>query len=111
MSLFRRRRDARAGPPDEGGAGSREQPPPSDQHAAGEPPSAGEHGPSAGELLVGAYVTDGSSLFRVAQTIADGRTGNLLVELEDCRTYEVIICSAAALSDLRLAEVKPQHVG
>jgi hypothetical protein len=41
------------------------------------------------ELLIGAYVTDGHSLFRVEHTHTDPRTGRSFVELENCTTLEL----------------------
>jgi len=62
-------------------------------------------------LAVGSYVTDGASLFRVAHTLSDQRGGELLVELEDCQTLELVLCSAAAMADMRLHSVTPAAVG
>ena len=42
----------------------------------------------------------------VAHSIRDSR-GALLVELEDCRTLELILCPVDAMLDLRLAAVAP----
>lgn len=53
-------------------------------------------------LAAGDYVTDGSSLFRVEHTLADERSGELYVELENCGTLELIVCSARALAAGRL---------
>ncbi len=41
----------------------------------------------------GTYMTDGASLFRVASTLV-GPNDDALVELEDCRTLELILLPA-----------------
>jgi hypothetical protein len=61
-------------------------------------------------LPEGAYVTDGASLFRVAHAIRDPRGGEVILELEDCRTLEVILCSASVVAELRLHMVTPGAV-
>jgi hypothetical protein len=85
---------------------------------AGEPRP--EHAPGAGEENLareqadcaplppeGSYVTDGASLYRVAHAMRDPRDGELIIELEDCRTLELILCSASVVADLRLCTVTP----
>lgn len=59
----------------------------------------------------GDYVTDGSSLFRVEHTLADERGGELYVELENCGTMELIVCSVQALAagPLRCVEPVPRE--
>jgi len=42
----------------------------------------------------GAYVTDGAALFRVGHILAGGVGGESLIELEDCRTLELVLCPA-----------------
>lgn len=39
---------------------------------------------------VGAYLTDGRALFRVADALSS--RGELLLELEDCGTLELVLC-------------------
>jgi hypothetical protein len=74
---------------------------------AGDPRNAGDSSDEEERIFPeGSYVTDGSSLFRVAHSIRDSR-GALLVELEDCRTLELILCPVGAMLDLRLAAVAP----
>lgn len=41
------------------------------------------------ELLVGDYVTDGRSLFRVEHMHTDRRSGETFIELENCTTLEL----------------------
>ncbi|HEV2980757.1 MAG TPA: hypothetical protein VGX51_04950 [Solirubrobacteraceae bacterium] len=55
------------------------------------PGRAGARPPRAAgcELLVGDYVTDGRSLFRVEHMHTDPRTGRSFVELENCTTLEL----------------------
>jgi hypothetical protein len=66
-----------------------------------------EYGP---EPPAGTYLTDGRSLFRVQHKITDAEGLHLqepLLELEDCRTLELILCSASALERLGLRPVTP----
>jgi hypothetical protein len=104
MRLFgRRSRRARQGPPaaapapDPGTAAP-------DSTDTG-PQSSIEAGAELESLPLGAYVTDGRSLFRIEHAIFEGAGGDLLVELEDCRTLELILCPARALDGLRLRAV------
>lgn len=55
----------------------------------------------------GDYVTDGSSLFWVFRVLRNERYGKILVELEDCTTLDLILCSADALRRARVAAVLP----
>jgi hypothetical protein len=57
------------------------------------------------------YVTDGQVLFRVAHVLSDPKDGHLLVELEDCRTLELTLCSPHALASMELSPVRPITVG
>lgn len=78
------------------------------QQVAPEPAPEGAPPPSPPGLPPeGAYVTDGESLYRVANSIRDPRDGELIIELEDCRTLELILCSASVIADLRLCAVTP----
>ena len=63
--------------------------------------------PAAALQLEGTYVTDGASLFRVANAIRDTRRGELLLEIEDCRTLELTLCPADAVVSLALETVVP----
>jgi hypothetical protein len=63
--------------------------------------------PGAEVPLEGRYVTDGASLFRVANAIRDTRRGELLLEIEDCRTLELTLCPADAVVLLELETVVP----
>ena len=69
-----------------------------------------EH-PEADGLPEGAldrgYLTDGRALFHIERTLLDDPRGELLVELEDCATLELIVCSARAVSELGMRPVKP----
>ena len=63
-----------------------------------------------GASAAGTYLTDGRSLFRVQHAIteADGlHLDEPLLELEDCATLELILCSASALERLGLRPVQP----
>jgi hypothetical protein len=53
------------------------------------------------------YLTDGETLFHIERTVVDQPKGQLLVELEDCSTLELIVCSARSVADLGLRPVKP----
>ncbi len=55
----------------------------------------------------GGYMTDGETLFHIERTLVKDPRGNLLVELEDCATLELIVCSARSVADLGLRPVKP----
>jgi hypothetical protein len=58
----------------------------------------------------GTYLTDGRSLFRVQHAITEAEGLHLqepLLELEDCKTLELILCSAGALDRLGLRPVTP----
>jgi hypothetical protein len=63
------------------------------------------------DLLLGplqsGYLTDGRALFHVERTLVDGPNGDLLVELEDCATLELIVCSARAVLELGMRPVQP----
>jgi hypothetical protein len=66
---------------------------------------------SAGESSAmpfdGGYLTDGEALFRIARTLVVDARGDLLVELEDCATLELIVCSARSVAELGLRPVQP----
>lgn len=53
----------------------------------------------------GVYLTDESSLFRVVDVLSNRR--ELLVELEDCSTFELILCPARRLAHVGLRTVIP----
>jgi hypothetical protein len=53
------------------------------------------------------YLTDGETLFHIERTVVDRPRGQLLVELEDCSTLELIVCSARSAAELGLRPVKP----
>jgi hypothetical protein len=58
----------------------------------------------------GTYLTDGRSLFRIQHAITEADGLDLeepLLELEDCATLELILCSAGALERLGLRPVDP----
>jgi hypothetical protein len=55
----------------------------------------------------GGYMTDGQTLFHIERTLMDDPHGNLLVELEDCATLELIVCSARSAAELGLRPVLP----
>lgn len=53
------------------------------------------------------YLTDGRALFHVERTLLDNPHGELLIELEDCATLELIVCSAKSVAELGMRPVKP----
>lgn len=57
--------------------------------------------------LGGGYVTDGETLFHIERTLVEDMRGDLLVELEDCATLELIVCSTRAMAHLGLRPVRP----
>ncbi len=69
-----------------------------DQTSSASPPSA---------ALDRGYLTDGERLFHVERTLIDNPMGQLLVELEDCTTLELIVCSARSVAELGLRPVQP----
>jgi len=56
---------------------------------------------------IGGFLTDGTALFRVAHALSDNAKGELLLELEDCGTLEVVLCPARAVTELGLRSVTP----
>jgi hypothetical protein len=57
--------------------------------------------------LDGGYLTDGETLFHIERTLVEDARGDLLVELEDCATLELIVCSSRAVTELGLRPVRP----
>lgn len=55
----------------------------------------------------GTYLTDGRSLFRVARIHPDCNS-ETLVELEDCRTLELVVLPAEGTLEGRLHTVEPR---
>jgi hypothetical protein len=53
------------------------------------------------------YLTDGVELFWVAHTLADPVSQDLFVELEVCRTLELVLCPARAIAASGLRPVTP----
>jgi len=53
------------------------------------------------------YLTDGTMLFHVERTLLDDPHGELLVELEDCATLELIVCAAQSVAELGMRPVQP----
>lgn len=63
--------------------------------------------PGSSRLSAGSYVTDGRSLFRVQHGSLQGPRGELFLELEDCRTLELVLCPAHALNEAEIRWVLP----
>lgn len=57
--------------------------------------------------LESGYLTDGRVLFHVERTLLDRPDGELLIELEDCATLELIVCSAKSVAELGMRPVRP----
>ncbi len=97
---MRLRRRAPADPPAGDGADRESPRPPAEKEPERHPrPS-----------VTGTYLTDGRSLFRVQHAITESDGQHLeepLLELEDCATLELILCSAGALERLGLRPVDP----
>lgn len=72
------------------------------------PDQTGEANASSSVPFEGSYMTDGETLFHIERTLVDDPHGNLLVELEDCATLELIVCSARSVADLGLRPVWPR---
>lgn len=75
-------------------------------HQTGQARQADSDETLAGALECG-YLTDGRALFHVERTLLDGPHGELLVELEDCVTLELIVCSAHSVAELGMRPVVP----
>lgn len=58
--------------------------------------------PSAGE-----YLTNGATLFCVGHTLSDLVSGELILELEDCGTLDLVLCPVRTLTALGLRSVAP----
>ena len=58
-------------------------------------------------VVAGAYVTDGASLFRVEHIHSDPVSGTTFIELEDCATMVLSICTRDTLAALPLRSVLP----
>jgi hypothetical protein len=57
--------------------------------------------------FAGGYLTDGETLFHIERTLVEDARGDLLVELEDCATLELIVCAARSVTELGLRPVQP----
>jgi hypothetical protein len=57
--------------------------------------------------VAGRYLTDGETLFHVERTLVENPRGELLLELEDCVTLELIVCSSGSVAELGLRPVWP----
>lgn len=102
---FRRRPHA---DPDAGDGAGRESPRRPEEEQEQEP----ERRPQPS--VTGTYLTDGRSLFRIQHAITEADGLHLeepLLELEDCATLELILCSAGALERLGLRAVNPSTEG
>jgi hypothetical protein len=57
------------------------------------------------------YLTDGQALFHIERTLLDNSHCELLVELEDCVTLELIVCSARSVAEVGMRPVQPLRIG
>jgi hypothetical protein len=76
-------------------------------HQTDSPDQAGKENASPTAPFNGGYLTDGETLFRIERTLVEDAHGDLLVELEDCGTLELIVCSARSVAELGLRPVQP----
>lgn len=76
-------------------------------HQADSPDRAGGAGDSSPIPFEGGYLTDGETLFHIERTLVEDARGDLLVELEDCATLELIVCSARSVAERGLRPVQP----
>ncbi len=53
------------------------------------------------------YLTDGETLFHIERTLVEDARGDLLIELEDCATLELVVCTVRSLAQLALRPVQP----
>jgi len=69
--------------------------------------------PGPGQLapVAGAYLTTGGALLRVEHVHTDSDSGTTFVELEDCATMELSICTADTLAAQDLRSVVPMPAG
>jgi hypothetical protein len=74
---------------------------------ADSPDRAGGAGDSSPIPFEGGYLTDGETLFHIERTLVHDADGDQLVELEDCATLELIVCSALSVAELGLRPVRP----
>lgn len=76
-------------------------------HPADSPRQASDADGAPAVPFDGGYLTDGETLFRIERTLVEDALGDLLVELEDCATLELIVCSARSVAELGLRPVRP----
>jgi hypothetical protein len=55
-----------------------------------------------GAPAIGAYLTDGATLFQVQRLLAGRSRHALLMELQDCATLDLILCPVRPLAELGL---------
>jgi hypothetical protein len=79
-------------------------------HGVGEV-SAPTPGPGQLAPVAGAYLTTGGALLRVEHVHTDVDSGTTFVELEDCATMELSICTADTLARQKLQSVVPMPAG
>jgi hypothetical protein len=77
-------------------------------HQTDSPDQASGPGDASSTPFAGGYLTDGETLFHIERTLVDDPRGDLIVELEDCATLELIVCSARSLAELGLRPVQPR---
>lgn len=64
--------------------------PPSDKRDLGSAPA------------IGAYLTDGATLFQVQRLLAGRSRREILMELQDCATLDLVLCPVRPLTELGL---------
>jgi hypothetical protein len=55
-----------------------------------------------GAPAIGAYLTDGATLFQVQRLLAGRSRRELLMELQDCATLDLVLCPVRPLGELGL---------
>jgi hypothetical protein len=78
-----------------------------DRRSTDQPDLAGDAEETVAAPIDRGYLTDGETLFHIERTLVNDPRGELLVELEDCGTLELIVCSARSVAELGLRPVKP----
>lgn len=61
-----------------------------DEHDCGDAPA------------IGAYLTDGATLFQVQRLLAGRSRREILMELQDCTTLDLVLCPVRPLAELGL---------
>ncbi len=68
---------------------------------------------SGGAPAIGAYLTDGATLFQVQRLLSGRSRREILMELQDCATLDLVLCPVRPLNELglRLVTGTPSPAG